>query len=156
MHEHAVLFLLLLTYACFPRWCIAIVWEADPNTCQFTYVSPQAEAQLGYNLPQWLQPGFLGRHMLQMPATATTTTTTTSSTATPTADGSPMSPPPTATAVSSPASASGSPTISPLSATSSPYAESLHASSNSRECVLQFATLSAATVVILSLPSVYI
>jgi len=32
----------------------AIVWEADPTTWQFTFVSQRAEAILGYPLEQWL------------------------------------------------------------------------------------------------------
>jgi two-component system, cell cycle sensor histidine kinase and response regulator CckA len=32
----------------------AIVWEADPKTFQFTYVSRGAEALLGYSLEEWL------------------------------------------------------------------------------------------------------
>ena len=32
----------------------AIVWEADPNTWQFTFVSPQAEEILGYPISRWL------------------------------------------------------------------------------------------------------
>ncbi|HWP34311.1 MAG TPA: PAS domain S-box protein, partial [Thermodesulfobacteriota bacterium] len=32
----------------------AIVWEADATTWQFSYVSPQAEALLGYPLAAWL------------------------------------------------------------------------------------------------------
>ncbi len=36
----------------------AIVWEFDPKTDRFTYISPQA-ARLGYPLDHWLVPGFL-------------------------------------------------------------------------------------------------
>ncbi len=36
----------------------AIVWEFDPKTNRFTYISPQA-ARLGYPLDHWLVPGFL-------------------------------------------------------------------------------------------------
>src|SRR3989338_2757195 len=32
----------------------AIVWEADPNTWQFTFVSLQAEEILGYPISRWL------------------------------------------------------------------------------------------------------
>jgi two-component system, cell cycle sensor histidine kinase and response regulator CckA len=32
----------------------AIVWEADPVTWEFTYVSPQAETILGYPVSEWL------------------------------------------------------------------------------------------------------
>ncbi len=35
-----------------------IVWEADPETFVFSFVSPQAERLLGYPLAQWLEPGF--------------------------------------------------------------------------------------------------
>ena len=33
----------------------AIVWEGDPTTFQFTYVSPAAEAVLGYPVRRWLE-----------------------------------------------------------------------------------------------------
>ena len=36
----------------------AIVWEGDPATFQFTYVSASAVAILGYPIRQWLEPGF--------------------------------------------------------------------------------------------------
>jgi two-component system cell cycle sensor histidine kinase/response regulator CckA len=36
----------------------AIVWEADPDTMRFTYVSPQVEALLGYPREAWLEDGF--------------------------------------------------------------------------------------------------
>ena len=37
----------------------AVVWEADPRTFQFTYVSRGAEALLGYSLQDWLsRPAF--------------------------------------------------------------------------------------------------
>jgi two-component system, cell cycle sensor histidine kinase and response regulator CckA len=37
----------------------AVIWEADPVTFQFTYVSRGAEGLLGYTLEQWLtQPAF--------------------------------------------------------------------------------------------------
>src|SRR4029453_5997728 len=32
----------------------AVIWEADPTTFQFTYVSRGAEALLGYSLEHWL------------------------------------------------------------------------------------------------------
>lgn len=35
-----------------------IVWEGDPQTFQFSYVSPCAEAVLGYPVSKWLEPGF--------------------------------------------------------------------------------------------------
>lgn len=35
-----------------------IVWEGDPQTFQFTYVSPCALDVLGYPAHKWLQPGF--------------------------------------------------------------------------------------------------
>lgn len=35
-----------------------IVWEGDPQTFQFSYVSPCAEEVLGYPVSSWLQPGF--------------------------------------------------------------------------------------------------
>jgi len=36
-----------------------IVWEADPHTNQFTFVSDQAEELTGYTKSQWLSPGFI-------------------------------------------------------------------------------------------------
>ena len=37
----------------------AVIWEADPETLQFTYVSRGAERLLGYTLEQWVsQPAF--------------------------------------------------------------------------------------------------
>ena len=43
-----------------------IVWEADPRTFAFTFVSPQAERVLGYPTEQWIgDPGFLRRHIHQ-------------------------------------------------------------------------------------------
>ena len=39
-----------------------IVWEADGETFQFKFVSPQAEKILGYPLEQWLQPNFWRDH----------------------------------------------------------------------------------------------
>jgi len=35
-----------------------IVWEADPETLRFTYVSPHAEMVLGYPVDDWLSEGF--------------------------------------------------------------------------------------------------
>lgn len=35
-----------------------IVWEADPLSFSFTYVSPSAQPLLGYPRTRWLQPGF--------------------------------------------------------------------------------------------------
>lgn len=41
-----------------------IVWEADPNTLCFTYVSPKAEQMLGYPLEQWYAgPDFWPDHI---------------------------------------------------------------------------------------------
>jgi len=39
-----------------------IVWEADGETFQFTFVSPQAENILGYPIKQWLEPNFWRDH----------------------------------------------------------------------------------------------
>lgn len=36
----------------------AVVWEADPETFQFRYVSPSAERLLGFPTEHWLRPGF--------------------------------------------------------------------------------------------------
>lgn len=41
----------------------AIVWEADPETTQVTFVSPIAERILGYPLSQWHEPGFWINHV---------------------------------------------------------------------------------------------
>lgn len=40
----------------------AIVWEADAETCQFTFVSPQAEKILGYPIERWFEPDFWRNH----------------------------------------------------------------------------------------------
>ncbi|MGD1862263.1 MAG: PAS domain S-box protein [Leptolyngbyaceae cyanobacterium] len=40
-----------------------VVWEADPETFQFTFVSPQAESLLGYPLADWLTPHFWVDHV---------------------------------------------------------------------------------------------
>ena len=39
-----------------------IVWEADGQTFQFKFVSPQAEKILGYPIEQWLEPNFWRDH----------------------------------------------------------------------------------------------
>ena len=39
-----------------------IVWEADGETFQFKFVSPQAEKILGYPIEQWLEPNFWRDH----------------------------------------------------------------------------------------------
>jgi len=39
-----------------------IAWEADGETFQFTFVSPQAERILGYPLRKWLEPNFWRDH----------------------------------------------------------------------------------------------
>ena len=39
-----------------------IVWEANGETFQFTFVSPQAERILGYPLKKWLEPNFWRDH----------------------------------------------------------------------------------------------
>jgi PAS domain S-box-containing protein len=39
-----------------------IVWEAEGETFQFTFVSPQAERILGYPVHDWLQPNFWRDH----------------------------------------------------------------------------------------------
>lgn len=38
--------------------CQVIVWEADPLTFTFTYVSPEAEQLLGHPEQRWRQPDF--------------------------------------------------------------------------------------------------
>ncbi|MEP6974137.1 MAG: PAS domain S-box protein [Spartobacteria bacterium] len=40
-----------------------IVWEADANTFQFTFVSRQAEKILGHPLQSWYEEGFWGRNL---------------------------------------------------------------------------------------------
>ena len=40
-----------------------IIWEADANTFQFSFVSPHAERILGYPVEQWLSPGFWAQHI---------------------------------------------------------------------------------------------
>jgi len=40
-----------------------IVWEADPETFQFSYVSPHAEMVLGYPADEWLSEGFWTEHV---------------------------------------------------------------------------------------------
>ncbi|NEQ44578.1 MAG: PAS domain S-box protein [Leptolyngbya sp. SIOISBB] len=42
----------------------SIVWEADPDTFQFTFVSPQAKRILGYPLAAWLEPNFWKDHVI--------------------------------------------------------------------------------------------
>lgn len=39
-----------------------IVWEADGETFQFRFVSPQAEKILGYPIAEWLEPNFWINH----------------------------------------------------------------------------------------------
>ena len=39
-----------------------IVWEADPEILDFSYVSPQA-ARLGFPIGEWLRPGFFREHI---------------------------------------------------------------------------------------------
>ncbi len=41
----------------------SIVWELDPETFQFTFVSPQAEEILGYAVSEWLEPDFWADHV---------------------------------------------------------------------------------------------
>ena len=41
----------------------AIVWEGDPQTLQFTFVSRQAERVLGHPVEAWLAPGFWVEHV---------------------------------------------------------------------------------------------
>lgn len=38
-----------------------IVWEGDPQTFIFSYVSPSAQSLLGYPIESWMQPGFWAR-----------------------------------------------------------------------------------------------
>ena len=40
-----------------------VVWEADPNSFQFSFVSQQAERLLGYPREQWIEPGFWQQHI---------------------------------------------------------------------------------------------
>ncbi len=39
-----------------------IVWEGDPETFQFSFVSARAEGILGFPLAEWLEAGFWARH----------------------------------------------------------------------------------------------
>ena len=41
----------------------AVPWEANAETCQFTYVGPQAVKLLGYPLDEWLKEGFWPEHI---------------------------------------------------------------------------------------------
>ncbi len=41
----------------------AIVWEVDPTTGSFRYVSAEAESLLGYPTREWLAPDFCKRHI---------------------------------------------------------------------------------------------
>lgn len=40
-----------------------VVWEADPQTWRFTYVSEQARKVFGYPVSQWYEAGFLAVHI---------------------------------------------------------------------------------------------
>lgn len=40
-----------------------VVWEADPRTLNFTYVSDYCERLLGYNRQAWLEPDFWAQHI---------------------------------------------------------------------------------------------
>jgi PAS domain S-box-containing protein len=40
-----------------------IVWEADANTVNFTYVSKQAERLLGFSVEEWYTDGFWANHL---------------------------------------------------------------------------------------------
>ena len=40
-----------------------VVWEADAEDWQFTYVSEQAAKILGYPIADWYEPNFLSRHL---------------------------------------------------------------------------------------------
>lgn len=42
-----------------------IVWEADVETFTFSFVSKNAERILGYDIEDWLQPGFWASHILE-------------------------------------------------------------------------------------------
>ncbi len=41
----------------------AVVWEGNPATGTFTYVSREVEALSGYSTEEWLKPGFCHRHI---------------------------------------------------------------------------------------------
>nr|WP_282452647.1 PAS domain-containing protein [Lysobacter sp. CAU 1642] len=43
-----------------------IVWEGDPQTFQFTFVSQSAEAILGYPVAHWKEPGFWTTHVVHV------------------------------------------------------------------------------------------
>src|ERR1051326_5133598 len=38
-----------------------VVWERNPATCQFTFVSRHAQDMLGYPVDRWLEPDFWTR-----------------------------------------------------------------------------------------------
>ncbi len=40
-----------------------VIWEADPQTCEFIFVSQYAERLLGYPAHQWHTPGFWVDHL---------------------------------------------------------------------------------------------
>ncbi len=40
-----------------------VVWEADPTTSRFLFVSSAAQRMLGYPVNEWLQPGFWQQHL---------------------------------------------------------------------------------------------
>lgn len=41
-----------------------VVWEADPLTFAFTFVSPEAEALLGHPAQRWTEPDFWKAHLV--------------------------------------------------------------------------------------------
>ncbi|HJW29272.1 MAG TPA: EAL domain-containing protein, partial [Saprospiraceae bacterium] len=41
----------------------AVIWEVDPNTGHFRYVSDQAVNLLGYSVKEWLDPDFCKKHI---------------------------------------------------------------------------------------------
>jgi PAS domain-containing protein len=45
------------------EWIDAIVWEGDPQSLQFRFVSKQAERVLGHPVEAWLAPGFWVEHV---------------------------------------------------------------------------------------------
>lgn len=61
--EDGVEAVLLRARRLMPHACV-VVWEADPLTFTFTYVSPEAERLLGYPAERWLKSDFWGSRIV--------------------------------------------------------------------------------------------